>query len=80
MTKNEPIKKFRIGNVSADVWENEGKENKKFLSISIAKNYKDMNDEWKSTNSFSVSDLPKLVLASSEAYRFCYLEHKTEKV
>ena len=78
METKQPVKKIRVGNVHVDVWENDGKEGRKFLSTTIAKSYKDIKGEWQNTNSFGVADLPKLALAVGEAYRFCYMEHKFE--
>jgi hypothetical protein len=71
-----PIKKFVSGNVSVSVWENpstkEGMQN--YFTVSIDRRYKDKNDEWKNSNSFRVSDLPKAILVLQEAYRYLALK------
>ena len=51
-----PVKKFRIGLVTANVWENEGTGNRKFHSVTLERSYKD-DDEYKQTNSLMQSDL-----------------------
>lgn len=66
----QPLKKFSVGSVSATIWENEGREGKNFFSVKLEKSYKDKNDEWKNSNTFSVSDLPKVRLVIDKAYEF----------
>lgn len=66
---NQPEKKFRAGGVSATVWKNQA-ENGEYRTISIERNYKDKDGNWKTTNSFRVNDLPKLALLGAEVYKF----------
>ncbi|MAG08440.1 hypothetical protein CMO89_03130 [Candidatus Woesearchaeota archaeon] len=79
--KNMPEKKFRAGAVCATIWENMGKtkegEPTAYKTISVERNYKDKNDEWKSTNSFRVNDLPRLSLVLSKAYEHVALKDMT---
>lgn len=49
----KPVRKIRVGSVSATVWAQEGG----FYNATLERNYKDKDDKWKSTNSFSVDDL-----------------------
>lgn len=78
MNGNAPIKKFAVGGVHASIWENEGidKEGnpRVYNSISLSKNYKDKNGEWKSTGSLRAHDLPKAILALQKAYEFSVLK------
>jgi len=57
---HQPIKKFRVGSVEASVWkktiEYEG-TTKTIYETTIKKNYKDKQDEWQSTNNYSVGEL-----------------------
>ncbi len=70
-----PLKKFNSGPVQVSVWENESKKGEgSFHNVSIDKRYKDKNDEWKSTNSLNVNEIPKAVLALQEAYRYLALK------
>lgn len=71
----QPIKKFRRGDVTGSVWENE-KDGEKFYSVSIARNYK-QDDEWKSTNSFSLLSLPRLVSVANLCHEWIY-DHRQE--
>ena len=69
-----PVKKFSVGGVQTAVWENDGKEGRKFYSVSFDRRYKDKNDEWKSTTSLKANDLPKAILALQKAYEFVSLK------
>ena len=64
---NAPIARFNAGTIQVAVWENTSKDGNSFKSISIQKQYK-VGDEWKSTNSFNVNELPKAILAMQKAY------------
>ena len=60
-----PEKTFRIGSVSASVFVNEvqGDGGKRQIrNVNLQRRYKD-GDEWKSTSSFGISDLPLAIRA-----------------
>ena len=48
---NQPAAKFRIGYVTATVWEND-----KFFNVVLSKSYKD-GEEWKDTDQLGSGDL-----------------------
>ncbi len=52
---DKPVKKFRIGNLTVNVWKNEGTE-RPFYTVDIQRSYKD-GDEWKNTTSLNHADL-----------------------
>lgn len=52
---DKPVAKFRLGNVSAAIWENEG-----FYNIKLSRSYKD-GDEWKDTSQLGGGDLMNAV-------------------
>ena len=54
---NKPEKMFRIGYCSASVFLNEASDEREFRSVSLQRRYKD-GDQWKSSSSFSLADLP----------------------
>ena len=69
--KTMPEHKIRFGSVKATIWKNiikSGKQEIEVLNTSIEKSYKDSDDNWKTTNSYNVNDLPKLIAAATEAY------------
>ncbi len=69
-----PVKKFGAGGIQVAIWENQGKEGNQFYTVSIDRRYKDKNDEWKSSNSLKVNDLPKAILALQKAYEYLALK------
>ena len=76
----QPEKTFRQGSCSASVFANTFKKNGKDIEvkrISVQKAFKDDNG-WKTTNSYDINDLPKLILVASKAYD--YLTSKDEDV
>ena len=78
-SENKPEKKFSTGAVRATIWKNSGKnkttgEAVEYRTISIDRSYKDKNDEWQSTNSLRVNDLPKAALVLNKAYEFIVLK------
>jgi hypothetical protein len=54
---NKPEKTFRIGYCSASVFLNEMNNERQFRTVSLQRRYKD-GDDWKSSSSFSLADLP----------------------
>ena len=80
MQENEskgPKAKFNAGAIQVCMWENEGKEGKQYTKFSIDKRYKD-GEEWKSSGSLRVDDLPKAIAAMQRAYEFAVVreQHK----
>ena len=52
-----PVKRIKIGLISATIWANESDKGAPRYSITIVRNY--LKDEsWNETSSFGVSDLP----------------------
>ena len=76
--KNQPEKRFSTGAINATVWKNVGVSQKgeptEFRTISIQRRYKDKNDEWQSTTSLRVNDLPKATLVLQKAYEYIVLK------
>ena len=80
---NSPEKRFSTGVVSATVWKNQGKtksgEETSYNTISLQRRYRDKNDEWQSTNSFRINDLPKAMLVLNKAYEYLVLREQAEE-
>jgi hypothetical protein len=74
-SKKLPVYKCKVGAVEAAVWEQDGKDNRKFYGITVARNYKD-GETWKTTTSFGTNDLPKLQLALAECYKWIMITSK----
>jgi len=75
---NVPEKRFSTGAISATVWKNTGKSKEgtdvEFRSITLQRRYKDRNDEWQSSNSLRINDLPKASLVLNKAYEYLVLK------
>ena len=59
-----PVRRFRVGNVTAAVWKNDG-----FFSVTLQKSYKS-DDEWKNTDSLFHGDILNAMKALERAERF----------
>ena len=68
--KEKPIKQFRVGYISAAVWEREN-NGKTFYNVSIGRSFKARNGQWKRTSTFDVADLPVAQALTEEAFRYC---------
>lgn len=69
-----PVKKFSVGGIQVAVWENDGKEGRKFYNATFDRRYKDKDGKWQSTSSLGANDLPKAILALQKAYEFMLLK------
>jgi hypothetical protein len=77
--KNRPETKFRAGGISATVWQNNSQsksgEAVSYRTISLDRNYKDKEGNWKSTSSLRINDLPKATLVLRKAYEHIVLKN-----
>jgi len=46
----------------------------------IERNYRDKDDKWKSTSSFKINDLPKVILVANKAYEFLSIKADNNEV
>ena len=80
---NQPLKKFRIGSISATVWENQGLNEKgevtNFRNVSFERAYRDAKGEWQSTTGLRASDLPKAILVLNKAYEYLAFDNAKEE-
>lgn len=79
--KKQPKAKFRAGSVTATVWENDldrdvkgKKETFKVQNVVIERSYKDNEDEWMTTNSYSKQNLIDLETVLHRARQFMCLK------
>lgn len=82
MIGNGPVKKIVAGQVSAALWENQIHVNgqaKTVLKASVQRRYKDKDGQWKSTQSFSRTELPLAIYCLGKAFE-ALLEHERERV
>lgn len=73
-----PLRKFRSGNVSATIWENErSSKGQTFMvqSINIDRNYYKENDKtWHTTNSMRMGDILDAIVVLQAAYEYLRLK------
>ena len=81
----QPEATFRCGRCHASVWVNEIDRGDggtgTVRNVSFQKRYKDSNDEWKSSSSLNVNEIPKAILALQKAYEHIMLgnnQNRTE--
>jgi hypothetical protein len=71
MSQQTPIAKFKAGQVSAALWENEieaGGRPATILKATIQRRYKDTDGRWKSSTSFSRNEIPLAVHCLQKAF------------
>ncbi len=76
MAKPEQV--FKVGAVRASVFRNIIQKNGQSIplpKVVIEVRYKDKTGQWAGTNSLSINDLPKAILALQKAFEYL-MEHK----
>lgn len=67
--KKQPAAEFRINGVKAVVWENDTRNGTMF-NTTLARVYKDKDEEWQETNSLGRDDLLVAAKVLNEAHSF----------
>lgn len=67
--KNQPVRRFRVGSVTAAVWINDGN-----LSVTLQKSYKNDEDKWANTQTLFHSDVVCAMKALERAETFIGLQ------
>lgn len=76
MAKPETV--FKVGAVRASIFRNTIQKNGRTISLPkvvIEVRYRDKTGKWNGTNSLSLNDLPKAILALQKAFEYL-MEHK----
>ena len=66
-----PVKKWNAGQVSCAIWANEIKVDGRSVSMlkaSVERRYKDKDDKWKSSTSFSRNEIPLAIYCLQQAF------------
>ncbi len=66
---NAPVKKYRIGLVTATIWKNDGQD-KPFYTVQLSRAYKDNEGKWQAGDNLNHDDLlnASKVLMRAEAW------------
>jgi hypothetical protein len=73
----QPEKKFRAGAITATVWRNHTEKDGQtvtYPTVTFERSYKDQQDQWQTTSTLRVGDLPKAELVLRKAYEYLSLE------
>ena len=71
MTGQQPVAKFRAGQVSSALWENEvdvSGRTVKILKATVQRRYKDRDGRWQSSGSFSRNEIPLAIYCLQKAF------------
>ncbi len=74
--KASPEKKINVGNIQVAIWRNRVGD-RSFYSVSCDKRYL-KDGKWESSKNFGKNELPKVVLALQEAYKYLTMEAPAE--
>jgi hypothetical protein len=66
---NEPVKKYRIGFITASIWKNKSGDST-FYNVTLQSRYKDESGEWQDATSLSHSDLLNAAAVLTKAERW----------
>ncbi len=67
----QPVNKFRAGQVACALWNNDivvQGTKKTVLKATVERRYKDSNDNWKSSGSYSRNEIPLVIYCLQKAY------------
>jgi hypothetical protein len=82
MAGQKPVAKFRAGQVSAAIWENEIQARNggtaTMLKATVQRRYKGADGTWKSTTSFSRNEIPLAVYCLQKSFEHI-IESKKEE-
>jgi hypothetical protein len=71
MAGQRPAAKFRAGQVSAAIWENEITANGRkvtMLKATVERRFKDKDGQWKSSNGFSRNEIPLAIYCLQKSF------------
>ena len=71
MAQTRPVMKVRAGGVSCAIWKNDAMVNGRtveMLKASVERRYRDASGTWKSSSSFSRTEIPDVVYCLQKAF------------
>ena len=70
-SKTRPVHELRLGRIRAAIWENET-QNGMLHNVTVSRLYKNEDDVWKDSTSFSRDDLPLLGKVLDRAHSWIF--------
>lgn len=64
---NKPVATYRDGRLKATLWANENRDGDTYYTVNLAKVYEDRNGKLQETNSFSDSEILRVIELGKEA-------------
>ena len=80
MAQAKPVQKFRAGQVSCALWENDitvSGRKIKVLKATVERRYKDSDGTWKSSGSFARNEIPLAIYCLQKAFEHILDEQNT---
>lgn len=77
----KPVAKFKAGQVSAAIWENEISVNGRKVTVlkaTVQRRYKDKDGSWKSSGSFSRNEIPLAIYCLEKSFQHMIEGQKEE--
>jgi hypothetical protein len=74
-TKNKPVHQVRIGRIKAAVFENGDDAPRKVQFQAL---YKDEEDQWRGSQSFTREDLPLLIKVADRVHSYLYEKNEPD--
>lgn len=68
--KTRPVHEFRMGRISAAIWENHSEQGIRH-NVTVCKKYK-TGDQWRETQSYSREDLPLVIKVLDQCHTWIY--------
>jgi len=65
---NRPADTLFDGSLKASIWANANNEGQVRYTVELSRSYKDANDQWQSSNSYSGSELLRIARLAEMAY------------
>lgn len=67
-TKNKPITTLRDGTLKATLWANDTQQGGVLYSVEFSRSYKDSNDQWQESSSFSNGEILRVARLAEKTY------------
>jgi hypothetical protein len=73
---NRPVHEIRLGRIKATIWENATETGTRH-NVTLARLYKDADDQWRDSHSFGRDDLPLAAKVADLAHTWIYGEGRS---
>ena len=71
MSKDEPVKRVKLGRIEAAVWMNKSSDGREWFRVTLTRRYQ-IEDKWQSATNFDRDDLPVAAQALMMAHAWMW--------